>query len=159
MQNGAERILYIYDTVELDWFPIGCLTSNSFSEGTEMLNATMRSDPDGWMQAIPGNQSYSLSFAGILTLDDRGGTIFNYEAIQALKRARTKIQWRVTSDAGEAETGYGYIISLSNAASLDEFVTFDGEITGVGEPTTTAWVAPTYPDIEDMIPPYEAAQA
>jgi hypothetical protein len=94
-----------------------------------------------------------------LTLDDRGGTIFNYEAIQALKRARTKIQWRITSDEGEAENGYGYIVSLSNSASLDEFVTFDGEITGVGEPTTTAWTPPAYDDIDSMIPPYEAAQA
>jgi hypothetical protein len=118
----------------------------------------MRTDDDGWMQSIPSHQAYSISFAGVLTLDDRGGTIFNYEAIQTLKRARTKIQWRITSDEGEAENGYGYIVSLSNTASLDEFVSFDGEISGVGEPTNTVWAPPTYPDIEDMIPPYEAAK-
>ena len=158
MQDGSDRILYIYDGTELEWFPIGCLTSNSFSEQTEMIGATMRSDADGWTQSLPTFQSFTISFSGVLTLDDRGATIINYESLQALKRARTKIQWRVTSDEGEAETGYGYIVSLSNAASVNEFVTFDGSIQGVGAPTTTAWTPPTYGDIESMIPPYEATK-
>lgn len=158
MQSGADRILYIYDTVNIDWFPVGCLTSNSFSESTELLDATMRSDADGWTQAIPTNQNYNVSFAGLVTLDDRGGTVMNYESIVGLKRSRTKIQWRITSNEGEVDEGYGYITSLTNTASLGEFVTFDGEIRGVGEPGSTAWTPPIYPDIESMIPPYEAVK-
>ena len=156
MQTGDERILYLY--LVDDYYPIGCLTSNSFSEATDMQDATMRSDADGWTQALPSFQNYSISFAGILTLDDRGGTIVNYEDIRGLKRSRTKVQWRITSAAGEADEGDGYIVSLSNAAETQSFVTFDGEIQGVGEPTSTAWTPPSYPDIESMIPPYEAAQ-
>lgn len=158
MIDGSDKLLYIYDTVGTVWLPIGCLTSNSLSESTDMLDATMRTDADGWTQAVPSFQNYSISFDGVITLDDRGATIINYEDIVALKRARTKIQWRITSGEGEAEEGTGYFVSLSDSASIGEFVTFSGEIQGTGAITSTAWTPPTYPDIESMIPPYEAAQ-
>ena len=156
MQNGNDRVLYLYNTD--DFYPIGCLTGNSFSENTDLLDATMRSDTGGWMQSVPSHQSYSISFSGVLELSDRGGTVMTYEDVKTLKRARTKVQWKIISAAGDSEEGYGYLVSLSNAASVDEFVTFDGEIVGVGEPSSTAWTAPTYDDLDSMIPPYEAAQ-
>lgn len=159
MQDGSDRLLYIYDDVGLDWIPIGCLTENSFTEATEMLDATMRSDADGWTQAIPSHQTYNISFSGVLSLDDRGGTIMTYNDIQTLKRARTKIQWRITSDAGEAESGYGYIVNLSNSASVEEFVTFDGAIVGVGNPSSVAWSPPATPELDSMIPPYNIGKS
>ena len=158
MIDGSDKILYIYETVGAEWLPIGCLISNSFSENVEMLDATMRSDTDGWTQSTPSFQSYTISFDGIITLDDRGGTIINYEDIVALKRARTKIQWRITSGEGEAEEGYGYFVSLSDSASIGEFVTFSGQIQGVGSITSTAWTPPSLDSLDSMIPPYEAAQ-
>ena len=157
MQNGSDRLLYLYNTD--DFYPIGCLTSNSFSERTDTLDATMRSDTNGWMQVVPVGQSYNLSFSGMLSLDDRGSTIMTYEDVKTLKRARTKVNWKIISSEGDSEEGSGYIVSLSNTASVNDFVTFDGEIVGVGEPASTAWTPPENGEIESMIPPYEAAKA
>ena len=83
-----------------------------------------------------------------------------YSQLQTLKRAKTKIEWKIYSSlGGDTEAGYGYIVSLGNSASIDENVSFDGEITGFGMPSTTEGVPPgPYPDIVDMVPIYEAAK-
>ena len=157
MQIGDDRLLYIYSVD--DFYPVGCLTSNSFSEQTEMLDATMRTDTDGWTQSIPSFQSYSLSFSGVLNLDDRGSTILTYETIKTLKRARTKIQWKIISAAGDSEEGDGYITQLSNAAETQEFVTFDGEIIGVGQPASTAYTPTAPPELTEIEPYYSNGKA
>ena len=156
MQLGDDRVLYLYYVD--DFYPIGCLSGNSFSEVTDMLDATMRTDSDGWTQAIPSFQSFTISFNGILNIDGRGGTVLSYANVQTLKRARTKVQWKIISSEGDSEEGYGYITNLANVAGTQEFVTFDGVIQGVGEPTASAWTPPTIDDLDSMIPPYEAAQ-
>jgi hypothetical protein len=156
MIRGDEIILHIYDTTELKWYPIGCLTSNSFTEDVEAVRKIGGREADltaGWTNMFPLSQSYEINFAGVLTLDDRGGTVINYEQVRALKRARTKIQWHLTGlDVG----GRGYITSLGNQASVDEFVSFDGTITGVGAPVSGKVETPSYPDIEDPLPYYHA---
>lgn len=156
--NGTYKILYIYHVD--DYYPIGCLTSNSFSEGVEVLDSTIRGNTGGWGTFTPTSQSYNISFSGILTLDDRGSTIVTYADLQGIKRNRTEVQWRIAMSDGEGDTdeGTGYITSLNQVASIDESISFDGEITGSGEPTTTTWTPPTYNDIIDMIPIYNAAK-
>ena len=156
--NGSYKILYIYSGAE--WFPIGCLTSNSISESTDVLDSSTRGNTDGWKSFVPTNQSFTISFDGILSEDNRGGTILTYGDIKGFKRARTKIQWRIamSDGSGDTDAGYGYITSIGEAASIDEFITFTGEIIGVGDPSVTSWTPPTYDDIIDMIPIYESAK-
>lgn len=156
MQNGNDRLLYIYNVD--DFYPIGCLRSNSFSESTDVLDATMRTDANGWVHAVPTTQSYEIAFDGVLSVENRGGTILTYGDIKALKRTRTKIQWKIISADGDSEEGFGYFVSLGDQAGVGEFVTFSGSILGVGSPNSTAWTPPTYGDLTDMIPAYEAAQ-
>ena len=156
--NGTYKLLYIYFVDA--YYPIGCLTSNSFSEGVSMLGSTTRDNTDGWGSSVPTSQGYNISFSGILTLDNRGSTVITYADIKGLKRSRTKIQWRIVMSDGTGDTdqGYGYITSISQSASVDEAISFDGEITGVGVPSVTTWTPPTLDDLESMIPPYEAAK-
>ncbi len=59
--NGEIRILYIKQSG--DFYPIGCLTSNSFSEDFETIGTTTR-DNDGWATSRPTKQSYTISFDG-----------------------------------------------------------------------------------------------
>ena len=62
MIDGGYSILYIKWVDE--FLPIGCLTSDSFSEEIEMLETTTR-DNGGWKTSTPTNQNYNISFDGI----------------------------------------------------------------------------------------------
>lgn len=154
MLNGTYKILYIKSGST--FYPIGCLTGNSIAEEAEMLDSTTRDNTDGWTSGVPTTQAYSISFSGILTLDSRGGTVITYSELKTLKRARTKIEWKITSsEGGDTDEGYGYIVSLGEAQGVDEAITFDGEIIGTGNPSVTTWSPPAVPDLTTMIPEYE----
>lgn len=126
--NGTFRILYIKQ--DEDFLPVGCLTSNSFSESSNMLGTTTRDNKDGWKSSVPTTQNYSIPFDGVLSDDLQSDSIMTYYEIQALKRNRTLIDWKIESVEGEFESGKGYISDLSNVNNIDEFVSFTGTITG-----------------------------
>ncbi len=156
-QNGTFRILYIKSGG--DYFPIGCLTDNSFTEQVEMLDSTTRANSDGWTSGRPTRQSFNISFSGLMTFDDLGETVIDYSMLQSLKRARTKIEWKIYHTlGGDTDFGSGFITSLSNDAPIDESVSFTGEIIGFGEPLVTVGVPEIINPLVDMIPIYEAAK-
>ena len=156
---GSERLLYI--KVGGDWFPIGCLTSNSFSETVQTIDTSFRGNTAGWQTVVPTVQTASISFSGIATNDDRGGTVITFSDIKSLKRNRTEIEWQVAQSDGtwDAESGSGYIVSLSEASPLENFVSFEGEILVSGAPTTGEYVPPASPELVDMIPYYETGKS
>ena len=157
INNGTYKLLYIEATGT--YYPIGCLTDNSFSETTETLDVSTRQNADGWGSIVPTRQSYTISFSGVAGFDDLGGTVISYSALQTLKRNRTKINWKIYSSlGGDTDSGSGYITSLSNSATIDEAVSFDGEIIGTGEPSVVAGVPEDPLDLVDMIQIYEAAK-
>jgi len=127
---GTNRILYI--KVDGLWMPIGCLTSNSFSESSDMLGTTTRDNTDGWETSVPTNQRYSIPFDGILTSDLESSVIVNYYDLKVLKRSRTRIEWKVDDGASPSEEGFGYISELGDTNTVDEFVSFSGLIVGFG---------------------------
>ena len=131
--NGLYKIVYIY--VNGDYKPIGCLTSNSFSENAEMLETTTRTNANGWRTSIPTMQSYTISLSGLITENNREESILTYRDLQTLKRAKTKISWKInTANPLKSDYGSGYINSLSNNAEIDSFIDFSAEIVGYGEP-------------------------
>ena len=132
-KNGLCKIVYIY--VNGDYKPIGCLTGNSFSESSELLETTTRTNANGWRTSIPTTQSYTISLIGLVTENDRSDTILTYRDLQTLKREKTKISWKInTADPTKSDYGFGYINSLSNNAEIDSFIDFSAEIVGYGEP-------------------------
>jgi len=134
-KNGTYKLLYIY--VSGIYYPIGCLTNNSFSEQSDMLDTTTRQNAGGWKTSIPTNQSFSISFSGLITTNDRSGTILTYNDLQTLKRNKTLINWKSNSEnTGYSDFGMGYISSISNDAAIDENISFSAEIVGYGEPVT-----------------------
>ncbi len=133
-KNGVYKLLYIY--VDNEYFPIGCLTSNSFSEQSDMLETTTRQNAGGWKTSIPTNQSYSISFSGLITTSENGNNL-SYRDIQALKRNKTQFYWKTNSEvSGYFDFGRGYITSLSSNAEIDSFIDFSAEIIGYGEVIT-----------------------
>ena len=132
-KNGTSKILYIYSNG--DYYPVGCLTGNSFSEEAEMLETTTRENAGGWRSSIPTKQSYSISFSGLVTTDNKSGTILTYNDLQTLKRSKTLINWKTNNEqTGYSDFGKGYIRSISNNAEVDSFIDFSCEIEGFGEP-------------------------
>lgn len=150
--NGTNRILYIkWDDVFL---PIGCLTSDSFEESVEMLDTTTR-DNGGWKTSVPTNQSYSISFDGLLINTYFNGGDFDkisYDRLRVLKRNKTLIDWKIEDlDKTFVDTGKGYIVSLSDSSNIDEFITFNASIEGYGEPISTTEISFTLGDGESNI--------
>lgn len=138
MINGTNRLLYI--KWEGDFLPIGCLTSENFDEDVEMLDTTTR-DNGGWKTSVPTNQSYNISFEGLLINTNFNGGDFtkvSYDRLRELKRNNTLIEWKMQDkDLVFIDTGFGYLTTLSDSSSIDEFVTFSATIEGYGEPIST----------------------
>lgn len=133
-KNGTEEILYL--DVSGTYYPIGCLTGNGFNEGVDMLETTTRENSDGWKTSIPTQQSYNIPFDGVVTTSDISGTVITYEDLMDLKRAKTKVAWKINSEmTGYSDVGYGYIRSLSKNAETDTFISFSAEIVGYGQPS------------------------
>jgi len=118
--------------------PIGCLTSNSFSEQTEMLETTTRDNPNGWKTYVPTFQNYNISFNGLVTDDYQSDVLVTFTDLIVYKRYKQLIEWRSDDGKGSYDTGTGYIINISDAANIDEFISFDCSITGFGSPNNAA---------------------
>lgn len=135
--NGNDRILYI--KLNGNWLPIGCLTSNSLSESAEMLPTTTR-DNNGWATSRPTTQNYTIAFEGIQVNTTVAGGNFNiasYDKLKLLKRSRTLLNWKIEGSIyPTVDYGKCYINELSEASSVEEFLSFSGSIMGYGIPLT-----------------------
>jgi len=130
--EGKYKILYIKK--DDDYFPIGCLTGNSFKESADMLETTTRDNSDGWKSSIPTSQSYDISFNGII-FHGSSTKLITYREIISLKRSRTKIEWKIENGKSiDVDYGYGYITSLGDGADVGEYVSFSGAIVGFNKP-------------------------
>ena len=114
------------------WLPIGCLTSNSFQEETETIQSNGSGNKDGWVSSRATNQSYNISFSGLLLDEPFLDTNVTYYNLITYKRSKILVDWRVIDENDKVEYGKGYINELSNTASVDEFISFDGSIIGFG---------------------------
>ena len=111
--KGEDRVLYI--KINNEYLPIGCLTGDSFSESSEMLDTTTR-DNAGWKTSTPTLQSYNISFDGlVINTSDLGGdqTKISYDRLTLLKRNKTLIEWKSQDTLGVfVSVGKGYITEL-----------------------------------------------
>lgn len=140
MENylGDDRILYI--KINGSWMPIGCLTSNSFSESAEMMDTTTR-DNQGWTTSRPVMQSYSISFEGIqINTTMAGGTftVASYDRLKLLKRDKILLDWKTQGNVYPiVDYGKAYINEISDASTVGELISFSGNLTGFGKPLVT----------------------
>jgi len=139
MINGTYNILYI-DFGVGGFFPIGLLTSNSFSEEIDFLDTTTQ-DNAGWKTQVLTNQSYNIDFSGLVinSISSFGDpTKIGYDRLQNIKRNRILIDWKIINGRnGMTETGKGQITALSNESNIDEFISFSATLKGYGTITQT----------------------
>ena len=129
--DSNEVILYIKHNGL--FVPIGCQTNTPIEESVEMLETTTR-DNGGWKTEIPTKQSYSLPVEGYV-VKDTNNDYLSYYKLRSLKRSRTKIEWkRTTLDSVYVDSGFGYISAISDANTVNDFVTFTMTINGFGKP-------------------------
>lgn len=127
--DGGYSLLYLDLKDGYGFLPVGCLTSNGFSESTDTLDSTTR-DNSGWNTSRLTNQSYNISFDGLVLESAVSFTKNTSYNLTVAKRARTLIDWRVN----DKDYGSGYINSISNESSVGENISFSAEIIGYGIP-------------------------
>lgn len=140
MINGTYRLIYIeWDN---EYLPIGCLTKDSFSENIEMLDTTTR-DNNGWKTSTPTNQSYNISFDGLVINTNyvKGDDAkISLDRLRILKRSKTLLNWRLFDiEKFSMESGKAYINEISDSANIDEFISFNCNMIGYGQPITTVF--------------------
>jgi len=132
--KGDLRIFYI--EWDGEYLPVGCLTSDSFSETSETLKTTTRGDGN-WSYDIPVRQSYSISLQGLVKqtlIDEQNIESIDFNTIKQLKRTDSLIKWKLESALDiNISSGQGYITSISDTANVDDFISFNAEIKGYGD--------------------------
>lgn len=134
MINGSYSILYI--KWEGSFLPIGCLTSDNFSEDVDMIN--INRGGTAWKTRLPTNQGYNISFDGLVkdTNSSTGDSSkISLDRLTILKRSSTLIEWKTeASNSVFIDRGFGYITNLSKSTNIDEFISFNATIQGFGIP-------------------------
>jgi hypothetical protein len=111
-------MLYIND------MPVGCLSSFSRSEQISFIG-TCKTTIEGSQTQLGRLYSYSIPFEGVMTTDN---TIMSWSALKSLERI--KVNWEITGDSIEGESGEGFIENLDLTGAVEDFVKFSGTITG-----------------------------
>ena len=136
MINGSYSILYI--KWQGSFLPIGCLTSDNFSEDVDMIDINRGNM--AWRTRFPTNQGYNISFDGLVkdTNSSTGdSTKISLDRLIVLKRSRTLIEWKTeASNSVFIDSGFGYITNLSKSSNIDEFISFNATIQGFGIPSS-----------------------
>lgn len=130
--NGTYELLYIKTQDSLDYYPIACITDQSFSESSDTIETTTR-DNSGWKTSKPTNQEYSISFSG-LEVSVYENQKVNFRELQLIKRNRELVEWKIGT--GDYYFGSGFITELSLGYPIDDNVTFDGTLIGYGKYNT-----------------------
>jgi hypothetical protein len=143
LYRGEQQLFYI--TIDGTDYPVGCVTSNSIQETSDTIETTTR-DNEGWKTSRPTNQSYTISVEGLqIRSNSAPVTKFSYDYLIDLKRSRTVFQWKTNvPNSGLSQTGFAYIDSISEAASVGEYLTFTANLQGYGAINTAQELADNY---------------
>ena len=133
---GDTRILELKRSSWPDFKPVGCLQSNGFTEDVEMIGTTTEAN-GGWRTSEPTTQGYNIAFTGLQLITETGvdSDKTSYDELKIIKRARERIEWRMLyPDGTQIDSGEGYITSIGESAEAGQFLVFDCNIEGYGEP-------------------------
>lgn len=149
--KGYSRVLYIKDDGEFK--PVGCLTSNPLSEGSEMIKTTT-AESGGWRTSRPTNQFFSISFEGMQILTGTGydETMLSYDTLKEKKRAKELLEWKIENVSGSlSDAGSGYITEIGESNAVGDFLTFNGVIEGFGQPVFSRGSADYWQNGNEML--------
>jgi predicted secreted protein len=105
-------------------------TESSISFSLDVTDITTKdSGSGGWREIFPKTKSASISFSGLVRYDETSSED-NMSGLLGYFNGRTQIYWvMATSTSGDVQlSGSGYITALSQTATADTEVAFDGTI-------------------------------
>ena len=130
--NGDAVILYVWDSAA--YRPVACLTSNSLSETTNIIETQTKCAP-GTISREIGTQSYEISCEGeYIDTTSTGAEITkaSHDYLRTIKDA--KVDWRMST--GLTDTPYYFGTAIISDLSLDspagETSTFSATLSGDG---------------------------
>jgi hypothetical protein len=135
--KGDALVLYVHDGTEYE--PIACLTSNTLSTATNIIESQTKCDP-GEVIRQAGSFSYELGFEGEYIENE--ASKLSHDGILTIVNTATQATstWRM--DTGQTGTPYYYGTGIFTDTELsadagDELATFSGTIQGSGLILTT----------------------
>lgn len=137
--KGEAIVLYVYDTTDVAYRPIACLTSNSLNITRGVIETQTKCDP-GTTTRAAGTRSYEIPCEGLYIDTTSVGaqvTKASHDYLLDIIQSTTgTVTWRM--DTGLTDTPYyygtGILTDLGNDnASGDEFATFSATISGDGD--------------------------
>ena len=134
--SGASILLYIDPAGGTNYDTVVCLTSQSWSGTTNVIDATSKCGPN----TLPGTQTNSVSFEGQHMYDPIAGTLSGASLFD-LWQNKTTIGWKiapaipVTGD--EVLSSTGFISELSKSYGIADPSTFTGTLSIYGATTQT----------------------
>ena len=136
--NGDLIILSVYDGAA--YRPVACLTSNSLSETTNVLESVTKCNP-GETLKTKGTRSYNISAEGeyIDTTSAGGQTaLASHDYLKTLADAGN-VNWRMATGLADNPFYYGeaIITDLGLTAPANEITTFSATLDGSGAIVTT----------------------
>lgn len=134
--QGKLVLLAIDPTGGTDYDTIVCLTSNSFSSDTNVIDGNSKCGSD----QSPGTQSETIDFEGQQYINPDAGTVSAAD-LYTLKKNQTTFGWKIFEEPSRAgsitKEGQGFLSSYSEDAGVDDYATFSGTITIKGLATQT----------------------
>ena len=136
--NGDLIILSVYDGAA--YRPVACLTSNSLSETTNVLESVTKCNP-GETLKTKGTRSYNISAEGeYIDTTSAGGqtTLASHDYLKTLADAGN-MTWRMATGLADNPFYYGeaIITDLGLTAPANEITTFSATLDGSGAIVTT----------------------
>lgn len=131
--KGDNVLLSIYNEAASDYEPVACITANSLSENVNVTEVQTKCDP-GNIVKTPDAYSYEISVDGIYIDESVDANRQSHAALKSLLRAKTKINWKLSTGLAndDAEYGTAYITSLELTGDAGQNATFSSSISGTG---------------------------
>ena len=127
--QADEKILYIQQDGDL--LPVACLDNNSFSESSDEIDTTTR-DNNGWKTSLPTNQSYEISFSGLVENNPTDSSKTTFFDVFSFKRSRTLVYWQ-DGLTGNYNFGQGYITEVTEESPASDLISFSATLKGFGK--------------------------
>ena len=138
--KGDVSILYIWNTVATAYEPVACLTSNSLSETTNIIESQTKCEP-GQIIKGAGSQSYEISAEGQYIDTTSVGSETTKASHDKLRGYQgTSVTWKMSTGLTDTGAYYGTAIISDlefNADAGDEFINFSTTLSGSGLIVTT----------------------
>ena len=138
--RGSDGILSIWDTTDLAWEPVACLTTYTFTGTREVIESNTKCDPDE-VVVTNGTASYEITFEGKMKdTTSVGGNpaIQSWDSLFDLFLNNTDIEFRIeTGVPSLSYFGDAIITDIEQTAGNGtEVITFSGTFRVNGAPTT-----------------------